>query len=70
MLKLALILSTAFLVTACASPKIQPKSAVIGFCDYAERIWFNSRAELEGLETDTLRQIKLHNDKVQTICGR
>ena len=65
-LKSAPILSMALLLTACAAPAVKTDS----YCDYAERIWFTSAKELEGLETDTLRQIKRHNDRVKAICGK
>lgn len=53
------------LLIACAAP-VKTDS----YCDYAERIWFTSSKELEGLETDTLRQIKKHNDRVKAVCGK
>ncbi|MEG2042515.1 MAG: hypothetical protein RR068_15585, partial [Hafnia sp.] len=68
-LKTVVVLSVLLLVTACAIRKPVEASKVIPYCDYAERIWFSSAKELDSLETDTLRQIKKHNDRVKTVCG-
>lgn len=64
-LKIALASLTLLFLTACANP-----AKTDSYCDFAERIWFSSAKELEGLDTETLRQIKKHNDRVKALCGR
>lgn len=69
MIKHATALSILLLLTACANNQHFKKSS-IHYCDYARRIVFSKVEEIKYLETETLRQIRSHNDRVSAICGK
>lgn len=69
MIKRVIVLLILLSLTACAN-NVKVKEASIHYCDYAKKIMFSKVEEIKSLETETLRQIRSHNDRVSAICGK